>query len=169
MPRSVISYYNWSGFYAGLNVGYGTGTSEWAPFTLDVKPKGMTYGATFGYNWQAGAWVYGVEGDYSVSSIKGSAACVVVLTCETSYVTAGGAYGNIQASINTVPGLETSESRFGYTFGAGLEYALFGNWTTKVEYLYVNLGTFNPAFTVPVVNSVSFDTSIIRAGLNYKF
>jgi outer membrane immunogenic protein len=189
VPRSVISYYNWSGFYAGLNVGYGTGTSEWAPLTLDISPKGMTYGATFGYNWQAGSWVYGVEADYNLSNMKGSASCVVVFTCETSntwfatfrgrvgyafdrfmpYVTAGGAYGNIKASINTVPAMEASESNFGYAFGAGLEYALFGSWTTKVEYLYINLGSFDPSFTVPVANSVSFDASIIRVGLNYKF
>ena len=34
VPRSVIYYYNWTGFYAGLNVGYGTGTSEWETFGL---------------------------------------------------------------------------------------------------------------------------------------
>jgi outer membrane immunogenic protein len=39
MPRSVISYYNWTGLYAGLNVGYGTGTSEWETLGLNVKPK----------------------------------------------------------------------------------------------------------------------------------
>ena len=185
----MISYYNSTGFYAGLNVGYGTGTSEWDLFAIEIKPKGMTYGATFGYNWQAGSWVYGVEGDYNISNMKGSATCAVVFTCETEntwfatfrgrvgyafdrfmpYVTGGGAYGNIKASINTVPALEASESKFGYAFGAGLEYALFGNWTTKVEYLYINLGSFDTGFTAPVVSTVSFDASIIRVGLNYKF
>ena len=28
--RSVIAYYNWTGFYAGINAGYGWGTSNWA-------------------------------------------------------------------------------------------------------------------------------------------
>ena len=28
--RSVIAYYNWTGFYAGINAGYGWGTSDWA-------------------------------------------------------------------------------------------------------------------------------------------
>ena len=27
-PRSVISYYNWTGFYVGATVGYGRGTSN---------------------------------------------------------------------------------------------------------------------------------------------
>ena len=189
VPRSVISYYNWSGLYAGLNVGYGTGTSEWEIFALDVKPKGTTYGATLGYNWQAGALVYGIEADYNLSNMKGSAVCVVVLACETSntwfatfrgrvgyafdrfmpYLTGGGAYGNIKASINSVPALEASETKFGYTFGAGLEYAFLGNWTGKIEYLYVNLGSFDPGFTAPVASTVSFDASVIRVGLNYKF
>ena len=83
VPRSVISYYNWTGPYGGLNVGYGTGTSEWETLWLDVKPKGMTYGVTLGYNWQAGSLVFGIEGDYNLSDMKGSATCAVGLTCQT--------------------------------------------------------------------------------------
>src|SRR5688572_9849979 len=74
VPRSVISFYNWTGFYAGLNVGYGTGTSEWETLGVEVKPKGMTYGGTLGYHWQAGSFVFGVEGDYNLSNMKGNAA-----------------------------------------------------------------------------------------------
>ena len=29
-PRSVIAYYNWTGFYAGINAGYGWGESNWS-------------------------------------------------------------------------------------------------------------------------------------------
>ena len=63
--------------------------------------------------------------------------------------------------------------------GAGVEAALSENWTTKVEYLYVDLGTFNGncatgACTAisggPVVPfSVNLTESIVRAGINYKF
>ena len=83
VPRSVVSYYNWSGLYVGGTVGYGTGTSLWdyaaiSPFaTVDAQPKGMLYGVTLGYNWQAGSFVYGIEGDYSFSNINGS----VTLSC----------------------------------------------------------------------------------------
>ncbi|HYI05610.1 MAG TPA: outer membrane protein, partial [Reyranella sp.] len=156
-----------------------------------VSPKGMTYGATLGYNWQAGPLVYGLEADYSLSDVKGSVTTcggVVGLTCETSntwlatfrgragyafdrfmpYVTGGGAYGNIKATLNPFA-LTSTESKFGYTFGAGLEYAFPGNWTAKIEYLYVNLGKFDTGFTTPLVNEVSFSESIVRVGLNYKF
>ena len=190
-PRSVIAYYNWTGFYAGLNAGYGTGRSEWDIPAATISPKGMMYGVTLGYNWQAGSFVYGLEGDYNFSNVKGSVAdCggVIGVTCETSntwlatfrgrvgyafdrflpYVTAGGAYGNIKATLSPAA-LTASESKFGYTFGAGLEYAFLGNWTTKIEYLYVNLGSFDTGFAAPVVSNVSFSESIIRVGLNYKF
>jgi outer membrane immunogenic protein len=50
----------------------------------------------------------------------------------------------------------------------GLEYAFMGNWTAKLEYLYVDLGSFD-AGHCPVVNNVSFKENILRAGLNYKF
>ena len=115
--------------------------------------------------------------------------CAVVVTCTTEsrwlstfrgrigyafdrwlpYITGGGAYGNVKATA-AVPGaaVSTSKSEFGWTAGAGLEYAFLGNWTAKLEYLYVDLGTFN-AGIAPVVNNVSFKENIVRVGLNYKF
>ena len=190
-PRSVVSYYNWSGLYAGVNAGYGMGTSTWSLPAASIKPKGMLFGGTAGYNWQSGAIVYGIEGDFDWSNVKGSTSCGGLLTCETSspwlatfrgrvgyafdrwlpYVTGGGAYGNVKAS-TSVPVLggltSASSNQFGWTFGAGLEYAFMGNWTAKLEYLYVDLGSFD-ANTGPLVNTVSFKESILRAGVNYKF
>ena len=191
-PRSVISYYNWTGFYAGVNGGYGTGTSTWSlvPGT-DIKPKGAMFGGTLGYNWQSGAIVYGIEGDFDWSGVKGSNDCGVGVTCETSntwlatfrgrvgyafdrwlpYITAGGAYGNVKATASVpLAGLSASSSsdQLGWTAGAGVEYAFLGNWSAKLEYLYVDLGIFD-AGAAPVVNKVSFKENILRAGLNYKF
>jgi len=191
-PRSVISYYNWTGFYAGVNGGYGTGTSTWSlvPGT-DIKPKGAMFGGTLGYNWQSGAIVYGIEGDFDWSGVKGSNDCGVGVTCETSntwlatfrgrvgyafdrwlpYITAGGAYGNVKATASVpLAGLSASSSsdQLGWTAGAGVEYAFLGNWSAKLEYLYVDLGSFD-AGAAPVVNNVSFKENILRAGLNYKF
>lgn len=194
VPRSVISYYNWTGFYIGATVGYGSGTSNWDLAGLgfpgvDTAPKGMMYGVTAGYNWQAGSFVYGLEADYNFSNVKGSVACAVISTCQTEntwlatfrgrigyafdrfmpYLTGGGAYGDIKAT-STTAGLSVtdSESKFGYAFGGGLEYALLANWTIKGEYLYVNLGKFSPASSGGLFD-VSFSEHIVRGGLNYKF
>ena len=188
-PRSVVSYYNWTGFYAGVNAGYGFGTSNWSLPPASPKPKGFLAGGTLGYNWQSGAIVYGIEGDFDWSNVKGSVSCAVVTTCETSsnwlatfrgrvgyafdrwlpYITAGGAYGNVKATATTgAVSTSASSAQFGWTFGAGLEYAFMGNWTAKLEYLYVDLGSFN-AGIAPIVNNVSFKESIVRAGINYRF
>jgi outer membrane immunogenic protein len=51
-----------------------------------------------------------------------------------------------------------------------------GNWTAKLEYLYVDLGTVSGSFatTIGTTNLVSSFSSrvtdnILRAGINYKF
>jgi outer membrane immunogenic protein len=193
-PRSVVSYYNWTGFYAGVNAGYGFGTSTWSdPAGTSIKPKGALFGGTVGYNWQSGAIVYGLEGDFDWSGVKGSVDCVPGLfRCEAQnrwlatfrgrvgyafdrwlpYITGGGAYGSVKATAtDLITGIDLaseSKSKLGWTFGAGLEYAFMGNWTAKIEYLYVDLGSFTTS-TPLVTTNVSFKENIVRAGLNYKF
>jgi outer membrane immunogenic protein len=190
--RSVVAYYNWTGFYLGVNGGYGFGTSNWDIPAVTVKPTGWLAGATLGYNYQMGSVVLGIEGDYDWADIKGSETCAVILTCETKntylatirgrigyafdrfmpYLTAGGAYGDIKATISApLVGavLTSSKAQFGWTVGAGLEYAFLGNWSAKLEYLYVDLGRFDTGFTTPIVDNVSLKQNIVRVGLNYKF
>jgi outer membrane immunogenic protein len=191
--RPVVAYYNWTGFYVGLNAGYGFGTSTaTGTITGSVKPKGALFGGTLGYNYQVGSLVYGIEGDWDWSGVKGSVGCPAgIATCDISnrwlatfrgrigyafdrwlpYFTAGGAYGSVKASYSdpTVPiSFSTSKSQLGWTAGVGLEYAFLGNWTAKIEYLYVDLGNFT-AGVAPLTSTVSFKENIIRAGLNYKF
>ena len=103
-----------------------------------------------------------------------------------AYVTGGLAYGRIDSdgtfSGFTVGGLATSNAfsssttKAGWTVGAGLEARLGGNWTGKIEYLYVDLGsietsTINTLMAPPV--RLSFDShitdNILRLGINYKF
>jgi outer membrane immunogenic protein len=36
--------------------------------------------------------------------------------------------------------LSLPANRFGWVAGAGIEAALWGNWTAKVQYLYMDLG-----------------------------
>jgi outer membrane immunogenic protein len=54
--------------------------------------------------------------------------------------------------------------------GAGVEVGVERNWTFKVEYLYVDLGSRQMFNVVPgVPETVSFTANIVRAGFNYKF
>ncbi len=156
--------YNWSGFYIGINGGWGFGTSNWTNSVLgnsgDFDLSGGVAGGTVGVNWQINQFVLGVEGDIDWSNINGSTSnglCAGV-ACTTKntwlstfrgragfaadrilfYGTAGGAVGNIQAS--GAGFTNTSSSQFGWTAGAGIEGALTENLTAKIEYLYVDLG-----------------------------
>ena len=189
--RSVVAYYNWTGFYAGINAGYGWGSSNWTAPAITNNPKGMLFGLTLGYNWQMGSIVYGVEGDFDWSGMKGSAVCGAGGACETKnswlgtargrigyafdrfmpYVTGGAAFGDIKAT-NTNAGFGTATAtKFGWTVGGGLEYAFLSNWTAKAEYLYVNLGSFDCGLTCGGVtpDNVNFKANVFRVGLNYKF
>jgi outer membrane immunogenic protein len=98
------------------------------------------------------------------------------------YATGGYAYGSVKTKIafNIVaPGNATfSETKGGWTVGGGIEtpftfLGLFGpNWTSKTEYLYVDLGTSSGRVTIPPItlnNSTEVREHIIRTGLNYHF
>jgi outer membrane immunogenic protein len=67
-----------------------------------------------------------------------------------------------------IEAVSSSSDQMGWAFGGGLEYAFLSNWSAKIEYLYVDLGSFNTG-SAPLVNNVSFKESIVRGGLNYKF
>jgi len=84
-PAPVFVAAGWTGFYAGLNVGYGCcGDDQMGvrgPVTFgngwfnegQLAPKGIFGGVQLGYNWQRGNLVYGLEADFQVSGMKRSA------------------------------------------------------------------------------------------------
>ena len=115
-----------------------------------------------------------------------------------AYLTGGLAYGQIGVTNNVSgtslvgpqgvngvavePGggsLSSSTIKLGWTVGCGLESVISGNWTGKIEYLYVDLGTVSgslattiltPAGNNLVVSYRSHVTdNILRVGLNYQF
>jgi outer membrane immunogenic protein len=171
--------------------------------------SGGLVGGTLGVNFQTGGFVFGVEGDWDWQGLQGTSTnvfCTSVFTstaltsgagCETKsdwiatirgragyaadrvlfYGTAGGAAGNVQVGLNTLPLQSTTE--YGWTAGAGIEWAFADNWTAKVEYLFVDLGNttcnnsancgFDTANLNAANDSVKFTESMIRAGVNFKF
>ena len=95
------------------------------------------------------------------------------------YATGGLAYGEVDTDTTlTVGALGVSNNfdttRVGWTAGGGVEAWLSPNWTAKVEYLYVDLGSFSNTYTglsafTPVTLSTHVTDNIVRAGLNYHF
>ena len=95
-----------------------------------------------------------------------------------TYLTAGFAYGDVKDTIantfvplraaRTVTDTSASEGiRTGYALGSGIEASLGGNWTGKIEYLYLDLGSRSVAIGV---NNFSYEyrEHIFRGGLNYR-
>ena len=191
-PIYVPPYYNWTGLYVGINGGGGFGHTEWSNVlgSASANTSGGLVGGTIGYNYQSGPWVLGVEGDGDWSGIQGTTntAICASTSCETRnewlatargrlgyafnrvmpYITAGGAFGDVKM---TPAGLGSeTETRAGWTAGGGVEFAINGPWTAKVEYLYADLGKANcSAATCGNSTDVSFNANVVRAGINYRF
>nr|WP_166951888.1 outer membrane beta-barrel protein [Pseudochelatococcus lubricantis] len=63
-----------------------------------------------------------------------------------------------------------SDTRTGWTLGAGFEYAITNNITARLEGLYVNLGKEDRNAFLPLYdNRKDTEFGVVRAGLNYKF
>jgi len=165
---AVLPVYNWSGVYVGINGGWGWGNAKWTANAIGnfggatgtSHDNGGVVGGTLGVNWQASAFVFGVEGDWDYSAINTgttSTVCNFSGNCQTGnnwlatvrgragyaadrvllYLTAGGAFANVKTTFN---GTGNTRNQAGWTAGAGVEWAFADSWTAKVEWLYVNLG-----------------------------
>src|SRR4051812_24124100 len=92
-----------------------------------------------------------------------------------TYLTGGWAYGNVKTTltetVGTTAAFSSNQNRGGWTWGSGVEASLGGNWTGKIEYLYVNLGDRLDLFTLntfPQAMSTDIREQIFRVGLNYR-
>jgi outer membrane immunogenic protein len=162
-------------------------------------------GAQIGYNWQFSPnWVAGVEADIAYSGIEsnfdwnyvGDESYNVSTNIDwfgtlrgrigyawdnlLVYGTGGAAYGDVEVSTNySEPGFSEgssfSDTRWGWTIGAGLEYGITPNITLKTEYLYVDLGSIHEDGVFNALDNVTgnFDNDVafhtLKVGLNYKF
>src|SRR5690606_11395189 len=138
--------------------------------SLDISANGFLGGIQAGYNLQSGSFVYGVEADVQLSAVEATtggsvtvderrfageigtevewlgalraSAGVTATNQLLAYVTGGAAYGRINSFVS-VDGLideNVKNTEWGWTAGAGAEYAATQNITLKTEYLYTDLG-----------------------------
>ncbi|MGO9770122.1 MAG: outer membrane protein [Roseiarcus sp.] len=178
MPAYVAPVFTWTGFYIGVNGGYGIGSASSSDFG---NPSGGFVGGTAGYNYQMGQLVLGVESDFDWADLTKSginaagpysttidslftarARAGLALDRALLYVTGG--YAGADTNLNIPAFGSQSEWRSGGVIGAGLEYAFTNNISAKAEYLYAPL----TSQTYDAQKS-NVDLSLIRAGLNYKF
>ena len=180
-PPMAAPAFTWSGFYSGVYAGYGFDDLSATVLGFNVtplpKPAGFFLGSAFGYNWQFGAFVFGLEADFSYGNIEDHVT-IITLPAGTVgatsnldyfatgrarvgyafnnlliYGTGGVAWAHNNATVDVLtPAFGArffdDQRHLGWTVGGGLEYALNNRWSIKAEYLYLDLG--NEAYTFAV-------------------
>jgi outer membrane immunogenic protein len=192
--------YDWTGFYLGVNAGFGLGRDRTVHDygngfgnSLYLQPLGAVGGGQIGYNWQTNSFlgpiVIGVEADIQAADMSDNRTSILgapqysqkldwfgtvrgrvgLVTGPTlTYFTAGYAYGDANTTVIAPGGpFPFRGTRDGWTWGSGVEAALGGNWTGKIEYLYLDLGNRTDAFAGQTLYS-ELRENIFRVGLNYR-
>lgn len=162
--------------------------------------SGVIGGGQFGYNYHYGSLVFGFEFDISGAGVAGDAIDVApflgdhfhtditvigTLTARLGYtwannliyVKGGGAgadtryqYTPISFGDNTVSQAQTT--RWGWVVGVGWEYGLTPNWTTKVEYNFIDFGKEVAVLDTalfPFSPTVDHQLHLIKFGANFRW
>ena len=193
--------YDWTGFYVGGAVGYGGGNLGAATNPLPEQgaffqhsSTGFIGGFDVGYLKQfPNHVVLGIEADASFTSPVDSTALTPAPFNTTldyigtvrgrvgyafgtlmPYVTGGFAWGHSHVDINDGGGsivAAPGQYQSGWTAGAGVEFAVSGNWSARLEYDYIDLAhrTYDlSGFGLPGLN-VEPNINLVKIGLNYRF
>jgi outer membrane immunogenic protein len=176
--------------FGAPTVGLGSGSAS-----------GFLGGAQIGINYQVDAIVFGIEGDFSWANVSGQTCDAItgLLQCNSKadrfatlvgrfgiaadralvYVKGGAAwvhntYGITLISSPNVFEPTSSLNKWGWTAGAGVEYALVRNWMVKLEYDFMDFGTSRVVFDVPqsattIPMDIKQRVHALKVGWNYKF
>ena len=198
---ALKAVYDWTGFYVGGHFGYGGGSlgpdTNPLPELGVLFPHsvtGLIGGYQVGYSRElANHVVLGIEADSTFTSPTDQSALTRMppVPFNTTldyvgtmrgrigyafgrwmpYVTGGFAWGHTHADINDGRGAIVGHYQAGWTAGLGLEFAVSGNWSAKLEYEHVDLSRQFydlSGFGLPNVN-VDPRIDLVKLGLNYHF
>ena len=162
---------------AGLFTGVGTEASRFSTKVEDIATIAGRFGVTSGPQ------------DRTLWYVKGGAAWVRDSFAETTHVTGEFTEASPSPVIGQFNGSgSVRHDRWGWVVGTGVELGLIGNWSAKIEYEFLDLGTMN--FTMPITgqlgancaacfipipssfnrnSSVKQEINVIKVGLNYRF
>jgi outer membrane immunogenic protein len=200
--RPVPPVASWTGCYVGFNLGGG-----WAQATVSdpvtgaglgtVSPGGFVGGGQLGCDYQAGLFVFGIQGMADAADIRGSKLqpsglasnnlnipWIETLTGRIGYVVApstllyakGGAAW-VRDNVWTMAGGTTIGNGIiipnGWTLGVGAEFMFLGNWSVFAEYDYLGFGNNQVSLITPAGAGIpinfNHNVQTILVGLNYRF
>src|SRR6266436_2267266 len=195
-----VAAYNWSGLYVGGHLGAGFSYRNWTLSDGSLAEAGdaAMLGGQIGFNYQVGKWVLGAEGDAAWGNLKDESVCPDgINTCWTRQswlATATGRIGYVfdpalfylkgGAAFTRADYFKTAPipspldergggPRAGWTAGAGMDYALWNNWSVRLEYDYLDFGSrafaMNNAGTFAENVTVRLKAHEVKLGLNYLF
>jgi outer membrane immunogenic protein len=167
------------------------------------RATGLMGGGQIGFDYQSGAAVFGVQADADLAHLLGTQQnCFSEVggpqNCTATIKSVATATGRVGAAFDRAllyvlggyawehAGLENplptfginsfaSETRSGWTLGAGLEYALTRNWSAFLQYNYMGFGTRDllfvgvPAAAGNFTEDVRENINVVKAGINYRF
>jgi outer membrane immunogenic protein len=188
-PMSPTPVTTWTGFYVGLNAGYGWANTNITGAAGSSNLNGFVGGGQIGYNWQINSLVLGLEGDIQGTGQRQSASALGI-TVEQKlpwfatargrlgyafgpswmlYATGGAAWVNYKLTASGF-GVTVSDdaTKAAWTIGGGVEWMFLPKWSVKAEYLYIDTGTTTVTlFGVPISGRAK--DNIARLGVNYHF
>jgi outer membrane immunogenic protein len=202
-PPLIAPPVAWTGCYIGANIGGGWAHKHYTD-PVPVPPvdlgshtaDGVVGGGQIGCDYQAGAWVFGVQGMFDGADLQAehlalgdfyatripwfaTATARIGYTLQPNllaYVKGGGAWvRDRETKTDLVTGLvegTADVTRSGWTVGGGLEYLFWSNWSVFVEYNYMDFGTHRTILAVPEAPfplDIRQNMSAVLVGLNYRF
>lgn len=158
----AVPYYNWTGWYGGINAGYG-----WDPnyivsspgepnAILNIEPKGGFFGFQIGYNWHyARNWLVGIEADFQFADIT-----------DAVRFTAGAGGTNASSARIDIQNFGTLRGRWGYVDNRTLYFVTAG-------VAFANFDIFvNARYDTTVGNIDKFQWEVgyvVGAGIEHAF
>jgi outer membrane immunogenic protein len=161
---------NWTGYYAGAQIGYMSGSADWDVNKVNNgyheywRPHGGFGGLHAGYNFQSGSAVIGLQAEGNISGESGRARDPSGLRVGTrservSSADARLGYAFGRALVYAIGGVAFSDNRthgylpgldamfrgnhVGFDYGVGAEFAITDRVSMRLEYRHYDLGGKN--------------------------
>lgn len=163
-PAPVFSSPNWTGFYAGGQLGYANVDTNVA----NVDGDGIIGGLTVGYDYDLGNWVVGGGLDYDWADVDLSPTAPTTSVDNIFRAKLRGGYKLGNGLLYATAGYANADTNNlgdedGYFVGGGYEHMLTENFSMGGEVLYHEFDGFGPA------NNIDVDATTAQVRATFRF